>query len=85
MDSEIDDRKKLSVMWFRHGLRFHDNPSLHEAVAASNAQLLPIFIFDGESAGTWMCGYNRYTYLLECLSELDVKFRDLGTRLHIFK
>ena len=23
----------LSVLWFRHGLRLHDNPSLHEAIA----------------------------------------------------
>lgn len=40
-----------SVFWFRHGLRLHDNPALFEAMKNSNVQLLPIFIFDGESAG----------------------------------
>ena len=77
-------KDKLSVLWFRHGLRIHDNPSLHEAIATPGAKVLPIFIFDGQSAGTWLCGYNRFTYLLEILQDLDQKFRSFGTKLHIF-
>lgn len=77
--------KKFSVLWFRNGLRLHDNPSLHEAVAGSDSQLLPVFIFDGETAGTkWKC-YNRTVYLLECLEELNQRFKAAGSRLHIFK
>ena len=41
-------------MWFRHGLRLHDNPALIEAIARNSTEtvkLIPLFIFDGESAG----------------------------------
>ena len=39
----------------------HDNPSLHEAVRTKDAKFLPIFIFDGECAGTMFKCYNRYS------------------------
>ena len=78
-------KEKLSVLWFRHGLRLHDNPSLHEAIATPNAKVLPMFIFDGQSAGTWLCGYNRFTYLLEILHDLDQQFRSCGSKLHVFR
>ena len=26
-------------------------------------KIMPIFIFDGESAGTKICGYNRYVFI----------------------
>lgn len=41
---------KASVLWFRHGLRLHDNPAFLEAVK-NGYVLYPVFIFDGESAG----------------------------------
>jgi len=72
-------------LWFRHGLRLHDNPSLHEAIKKEGSALLPIFIFDGETAGTELCGYNRMSYLLECLKELHERFVSVGSRLHIFR
>lgn len=44
-----------SILWFRHGLRLHDNPSLLEAIRSEGQQraevFYPVFIFDGESAG----------------------------------
>jgi hypothetical protein len=42
-----------SILWFRHGLRLHDNPSLLAAIdyGRKNVTFYPIFIFDGESAG----------------------------------
>ena len=79
------DSVGLSILWFRHGLRLHDNPSLHEALKATDSHILPIFIFDGESAGTFLCGYNRMAYLLECLEDLDNRFKKMGTKLHLFK
>jgi cryptochrome len=45
-----------SVLWFRHGLRLHDNPALLSAIdntktgGEDRVQLFPVFIFDGESA-----------------------------------
>lgn len=76
--------KRSSVLWFRHGLRLHDNPALHEAVK-DDYSLYPIFIFDGESAGTKNVGYNRMRFLLESLQDLDNQLRAYGGRLYMFK
>lgn len=44
-----------NVIWFRHGLRLHDNPALLEALEKRNSgekvHLIPIYIFDGETSG----------------------------------
>ena len=45
-------RRNISVFWFRHGLRLHDNPALLEALKDAE-EFYPIFIFDGESAGSY--------------------------------
>lgn len=46
------DAKGPSVLWFRHGLRLHDNPALRNALQLAHGGLfMAIFIFDGESAG----------------------------------
>lgn len=44
-----------SILWFRHGLRLHDNPALLAAIEECQqpVNFYPIFIFDGESAGEW--------------------------------
>ncbi len=41
----------VSVHWYRHGLRLHDNPALLEALKGADT-FYPIFIFDGNVAGT---------------------------------
>ena len=41
----------VAVHWYRHGLRLHDNPSLREALQDAD-EFYPIFIFDGNVAGT---------------------------------
>ena len=40
----------VTIHWFRHGLRLHDNPSLQHAISTSR-EIYHIFIFDGEVAG----------------------------------
>ncbi|CAG9133428.1 unnamed protein product [Plutella xylostella] len=40
-----------SVLWFRHGLRLHDNPALLSAIEDRGQTFFPLFIFDGETAG----------------------------------
>ena len=76
------------ILWFRHGLRLHDNPALRAALQRASQdqriELYPIFIFDGVTAGTKICGYNRFQFLLECLNDLDGQLRRHGGRLHIF-
>ncbi|KAL9895760.1 circadian regulator cryptochrome [Glossina fuscipes fuscipes] len=76
-----------NVLWFRHGLRLHDNPALLEALAdrEKGIALVPIFIFDGESAGTKCTGYNRLRFLLDSLRDLDDQFRSQRGRLYTFQ
>ncbi|CAH2037081.1 unnamed protein product, partial [Iphiclides podalirius] len=74
-----------SVLWFRHGLRLHDNPALHRALEDKNQPFFPVFIFDGETAGTKVVGYNRMRYLLEALEDLDNQFKKHGGRLLMIK
>ncbi|KAK7792275.1 hypothetical protein R5R35_013307 [Gryllus longicercus] len=77
-------RKNASVLWFRHGLRLHDNPALQEALK-DNDVFLPIFIFDGKSAGTNIIGYNRMKFLLESLQDIDNKLHEVGGKLSLFR
>lgn len=80
-----------NILWFRHGLRLHDNPSLLEALRndgngqSESVRLYPIFIFDGESAGTKIVGYNRMKFLMESLDDLDRQLRAIGGQLYIFR
>ena len=43
---------QVSILWFRNGLRFHDNESLAAASSDPSTKLLPLFIFDGETPTT---------------------------------
>lgn len=73
----------VSLHWFRHGLRLHDNPALLESLKNCE-EFYPIFIFDGEVAGTKYAGFNRIRFLLECLEDLDAHFKKFGGRLYVF-
>ncbi|ESO98033.1 hypothetical protein LOTGIDRAFT_143281 [Lottia gigantea] len=77
-------RKGTSVLWFRHGLRLKDNPALLAAVKSCN-EFYPVFIFDGEVAGTKTAAYPRMKFLVESLNDLDRQFRALGGRLYCFR
>ena len=37
--------RKVSILWFRKGLRVHDNPALLEACKGAN-HMYPIFVID---------------------------------------
>ncbi|KAK7067553.1 hypothetical protein SK128_012638 [Halocaridina rubra] len=79
-----DRMTKTSVHWFRHGLRLHDNPALLQSICDCD-KFYPVFIFDGETAGTKVTGYNRAQFLTQSLADLDKQFRELGTQLYVFK
>ncbi|XP_041978712.1 cryptochrome-1 [Aricia agestis] len=74
-----------SILWFRNGLRLHDNPSLLRAVEDKSGPLFPIFVFDGETDGSTVAGYNRMRYMLEALDDLDGQFRKHGGRLFMLR
>jgi deoxyribodipyrimidine photolyase len=46
-------KRNVTVHWFRHGLRFHDNPALLKAIKNSS-EFYAIFIFDGDTAGKFV-------------------------------
>lgn len=47
---EMEKKKTVSVHWFRHGLRLHDNPALLESLKNAD-EFYAVFIFDGAVAG----------------------------------
>lgn len=82
-----------SVIWFRKGLRIHDNPALQHAAADCN-HLYPVFVLDPHylqpdptafSPGSSLSGLNRIQFFLESLLDLDSSLRKLGSRLLVFK
>ena len=80
---------KRSLMWFRKGLRIHDNPALASACEGASA-VHPVFVLDpfflapdptAPSPGSKTVGVNRIKFLLESLSDLDKNLQLRGSRL----
>lgn len=81
------------MIWFRKGLRIHDNPALDLARRESK-HLFPVFVLDpyyldpdclASSPGSARAGINRIQFLLESLVDLDCGLRRLGSRLLVLK
>ncbi|KAJ4959065.1 hypothetical protein NE237_026176 [Protea cynaroides] len=82
-----------SLVWFRKGLRIHDNPALDHACRNSD-HVYPVFVLDPHylepdstafSPGSSRAGLNRIQFLLESLNDLDYSLRKLGSRLLVFR
>ncbi|KAL4583964.1 hypothetical protein LXL04_008552 [Taraxacum kok-saghyz] len=78
-----------SLMWFRKGLRIHDNQALEYAAKDCN-YVYPVFVIDPHymkpdpaafSPGSNLAGLTRIRFLLESLLDLDSSLRKLGSRL----
>ncbi|XP_023513715.1 (6-4)DNA photolyase [Cucurbita pepo subsp. pepo] len=78
-----------SLLWFRKGIRIHDNPALEYAAKSANF-LYPVFVIDPHymkpdpsafSPGSSRAGLNRIQFLLESLVDLDMNLKKLGSRL----
>ncbi|KAG7025764.1 (6-4)DNA photolyase, partial [Cucurbita argyrosperma subsp. argyrosperma] len=78
-----------SLLWFRKGIRIHDNPALEYAAKGANC-LYPVFVIDPHymkpnpsafSPGSSRAGLNRIQFLLESLVDLDMNLKKLGSRL----
>ncbi|GFO20146.1 cryptochrome-1 [Plakobranchus ocellatus] len=85
--SQADEGKKdshITVHWFRHGLRLHDNPALLEGLKNCK-EFYPIFILDGHVAGVSTAAFPRMQFLFETLEDLDNNLQALGTRLYFLK
>jgi len=77
----MPENPPVNILWFRHGLRLHDNQSLQKATRDSGCSFLPLYIFDGETTITKMCGYNKMAFLVECLEDLDQSFKKANGKL----
>lgn len=71
------------LVWFRKGLRVHDNPALLEASKSAEA-VYPVFVLDPSIDPTEngvRVGANRAQFLLESLEDLDQSLQGLGSHL----
>ena len=81
------------MVWFRKGLRVHDNPAL-DAARRGAGRLYPVFVLDprylrpdpaAASPGSARAGVARVRFLLESLADLDARLRRLGSRLLLLR
>ncbi|XP_024538612.1 (6-4)DNA photolyase [Selaginella moellendorffii] len=79
----------MALLWFRKGLRLHDNPSL-EAACHGSRNVYPVFVLDpwflapdpsAPSPGSARVGINRIQFLLESLQDLDRNLSSRGSKL----
>lgn len=82
-NNRMSEREPVNILWFRNGLRLHDNESLTKATADKTKKLLPLFIFDGETPTTKHCKFNKMSFLLECLEDLDTQLWYHGGKLNL--
>jgi cryptochrome len=75
---------KVSIHWFRKGLRLHDNPALI-AAAKNSKHVFPIFILDPWFVSHGRIGRNRWNFLAESLLDLDSSLRALDSRLFVVR
>lgn len=84
------------MVWFRKGLRVHDNPALVDAARRCGmaGRLYPVFVLDphylrpdpaAASPGSARAGVARVRFLLESLNDLDARLRRLGSRLLVLR
>ena len=67
-------------MWFRKGLRVHDNPAL-TAACADASSVIPVFVLDPWFMSPDRVGVNRVRFLLESLKDLDENLKAKGSKL----
>jgi deoxyribodipyrimidine photo-lyase len=70
---------KINIVWFRQDLRISDNPALFEAV--KNGAVLPIYILDEQSAGSFKDGAASRWWLHNSLTRLN---ESLENKLNIY-
>ena len=73
-----------AIHWFRKGLRLHDNPALLSAIK-TNFKLYPVFVLDPWFVKNARVGVNRWRFLQETLTDLDLQLRKLGSRLFVIR
>ncbi len=67
------------IYWLRLDLRLDDNPALEAALKAGT--VIPVYIHDPESEGTWKYGAASYWWMHQSLEKLSQSFESKGSRL----
>lgn len=65
---------KTGIHWYRQDLRIHDNVALTKGLNEIE-RFIPIFIFDGFTAGTDTCGFIRFRFLIQSLKDLEKQYK----------
>lgn len=73
-------RKRPVLIWFCDDLRLGDHPAL-AAAARSDAAVIPVFVLDDASAGSWRYGGASRWWLHRSLGALSRDLASLGSRL----
>jgi cryptochrome, DASH family len=81
----MNSGKRTGIVWFRNDLRTYDQHALSTA-ASENDRLIPIFVFDPrwfrrDASGYPRMGAKRLSFLLETITDLREKLRDMGSDL----
>lgn len=71
-----------SIVWHYRDLRLHDNPAL---VAASETQLIPLYIHSSEDEGSWARGAASSWWLHHSLEDLAKQYQERGATLQLRK
>lgn len=69
-----------AIVWFRKGLRLHDNLALQKALEAKPKHLYPVFCLDPWFLNPEKVGAVRLRFLLQSLRDLDKSLRALNSR-----
>jgi deoxyribodipyrimidine photolyase len=63
------------------GLRMHDNRALNKAASLGSKGMYPVFCLDPHLISSGTIGSRRINFLLESLSDLDIRLREARSRL----
>lgn len=74
------EKHRTAIHWFRKNLRLHDNPALCEALKGSD-EVLALYILPPFLPAGGNISANRWSFLMECLEDLDKRLRSLGSQL----
>jgi deoxyribodipyrimidine photo-lyase len=75
--------RKLTILWFRHDLRLHDNPALNWVLDNSRS-IIPIYIHAEDEEQPWAPGAASRWWLHHSLLALEKDLQSFGLKLNFF-
>mmetsp|Transcript_23971 Transcript_23971/g.60697 ORF Transcript_23971/g.60697 Transcript_23971/m.60697 type:complete len:553 (+) Transcript_23971:126-1784(+) len=72
-----------AIVWFRKGLRLHDNPALLKSITLT--EVLPLFVIDPRFFKSGRVSTNRLLFLLQALTDLNTSLKKLHSQLVVLQ